>query len=309
MGQYAFRRVLLLVPTLLTVYTITFLLIHATPGGPWDSGDKPISQEAINSLNKAYGLDKPIWRQYVDYLAGAVRLDFGPSYAQRNRDVAEIMRDFVPVSLKLGIAAMIVAAVIGITAGTIGAVRRNTPIDYFATFGAIVGVSAPSYVVASLLILILASKLHWLPTGGWDGIFSKHAIIPTLALSFAPAAALARYTRSSLIDVLQQDYVRTARSKGLAEAGVIVRHALRNALIPVVTILGLQFAAVATGSFFVETVCGVPGIGRYFVRSIAVRDYPVILATTLLFAVAVSVMNLIVDLMYGLLDPRISFDG
>ncbi len=307
MGQYAIRRVLLLVPTLLTVYTITFLLIHATPGGPWDTGDKPISQEAIDSLNKAYGLDKPMWRQYVDYLGGAVRLDFGPSYAQRNRDVTDIMRDFVPVSLKLGIAAMVVAAIVGITAGTIGAVRRNTAIDYFSTFGAIVGVSAPSYVVASLLILILASRLHWLPTGGWDGIFSKQAIIPTIALSFSPAAALARYTRSSLIEVLQQDYVRTARAKGLAEISVIGRHALRNALIPVVTILGLQFAAVATGSFFVETVCGVPGIGRYFVRSIAVRDYPVILATTLLFAVAVSVMNLIVDLMYGLLDPRINY--
>lgn len=233
MGRFVVRRLLLLIPTLLSVYTITFLLIHATPGGPWDTGDKPISAEAIAALNKAYGLDKPMWRQYTDYLVKAVRGDFGPSYAQRSRDVTDIIKDFLPVSIKLGIAAMIIAALIGITAGTIGAVKQNTPLDYLATFGAIVGVSSPSYVVASLLILVLASYLHWLPTGGWDGIFSKQAIIPALALALGPAAALARYTRASLLEVLRHDYVRTARAKGQHERAVILRHALRNALIPV----------------------------------------------------------------------------
>jgi len=307
-GRFVVRRLLLLIPTLLSVYTITFLLIHATPGGPWDTGDKPISEEAIAALNRAYGLDKPMWRQYTDYLLDAVRGDFGPSYSQRSRDVTDIVKDFLPVSIKLGVVAMLIAAAIGITAGTIGAVKQNTPLDYLATFGAIVGVSSPSYVIASLMILVFASYLHWLPTGGWDGVFSKHAIIPALALALGPAAALARYPRASLLEVLRHDYIRTARAKGQHERRVIIRHGLRNALIPVVTLMGLQFANVATGSFFVETVCGVPGIGRYFVRSIAVRDYPVILATTLIFAVAISVMNLLVDLLYGVLDPRISYD-
>lgn len=308
MGQYVIRRLLALVPTLLAVYTITFLLIHSTPGGPWDDGDKPLSPAALEALNKAYGLDKPVWQQYWAYLGNALRGDFGPSYAQTSRTVADIIRDFFPVSIKLGLLAMAIAVAIGLTAGTISAVKQNTPLDYFAAFGAIIGISVPSYVVASLLILLLASSLHLLPTSGWKGVFSKEAIIPAIALALGPAAILARYTRASLLDVLRQDYVRTARAKGVHERGVIVRHALRNALIPVVTVMGLSLANVVTGSFFVETVCGVPGLGRYFVRSVAGRDYSVMLGTTLLFAVIISAMNLIVDLLYAVLDPRIAYD-
>lgn len=307
MGQYTMRRVLGLIPTLLAVYTITFFLIHTTPGGPWDS-DKPLPPEAKAALDKAYGLDKPLWRQYTDYLVNILRGDFGPSFTQRNRDVSDIIRDFFPVSIKLGLVAIIIAGVVGILAGTISAVRQNTPLDYFATFGAILGISTPSYVVASLLILLLASTLHLVPTGGWNGIFDKRAIIPAIALALGPAAILARYTRSSLLDVLRQDYVRTARAKGLRDRVVIVRHALRNALIPVATVMGISFANVITGSFFVEVVCGVPGLGSYFVKSVTGRDYPVMLGTTLLFAAIITVMNMLVDILYGVLDPRIAYD-
>ncbi|HEY8599847.1 MAG TPA: ABC transporter permease, partial [Thermomicrobiales bacterium] len=177
MGQYTMRRLLGLIPTLLAVYTITFFLIHTTPGGPWDS-DKPLPPEAKAALDKAYGLDKPLWRQYTDYLVNVFRGDFGPSFAQRNRDVSDIIKDFFPVSIKLGVVAIIIAGVVGVLAGTVSAVKQNTPLDYFATFGAILGISTPSYVVASLLILLLATTLHLLPTGGWNGIFDKRAIIP-----------------------------------------------------------------------------------------------------------------------------------
>ncbi len=307
MGQYTMRRLLGSIPTLLAVYTITFMLIHTTPGGPWDS-DKPLPPEAKAALDKAYGLDKPLWRQYTDYLVNIFRGDFGPSFTQRNRDVSDIIKDFFPVSIKLGLVAIIIAGVVGVVAGTVSAVKQNTPLDYFATFGAILGISTPSYVVASLLILLLASTLHLVPTGGWNGIFDKRAIIPAIALALGPAAILARYTRSSLLDVLRQDYVRTARAKGLRDRVVIVRHALRNALIPVATVMGISFANVITGSFFVEVVCGVPGLGSYFVKSVTGRDYPVMLGTTLLFAAIITVMNMLVDILYGVLDPRIAYD-
>lgn len=307
MGRYTIRRLLGLIPTLLAVYTITFILIHATPGGPWDS-DKPLSPEAKAALDKAYGLDKPLWAQYLDYLWKFVHGDFGPSFVQRNRDVADIVRDFFPVSIKLGLVAIALAAIVGVTTGTISAVKQNTPLDYFATFGAIIGISVPSYVIASLLILLFATTLHLVPTSGWGGIFDKRAILPAIALALGPAAILARYTRSSLLDVLRQDYVRTARAKGLRDRIVIVRHALRNALIPVATVMGISFANVITGSFFVEVVCGVPGLGRYFVQAATARDYSVMLGTTLLFAAIITTMNLLVDLLYGVLDPRIAYE-
>ncbi len=305
-GAYIIRRVLLLIPTLLAIYTVTFFLIHATPGGPWSQGEKPVHPVVLERLNEAYGLDDPLWKQYTSYLWGAVQGDFGPSFSQRSRSVTDIIADTFPVSLALGFTAMAIALVIGITLGTVGALRHNGPIDYITSFLAIVGISTPSYVVVSLLVLVFSSQLGLLPTGGWDGIFSVKIIIPAFALSLYPSAVLARYTRSSMLDVLSADYVRTARSKGLAERWVVTRHAIRNALIPVLTVSGIILADVITGSFFVETVYSVPGRGRYFVGSITQRDYPVILGTVLLFGFVISVMNLIVDLLYPLLDPRIA---
>jgi ABC-type dipeptide/oligopeptide/nickel transport system permease component len=302
---YMIRRVLALIPTLLLIYSLTFFLMHSTPGGPWDSSEKPIPADVQERLKAAYGLDKPLWQQYTDFLSRAVRGDLGPSYVQRSRSVTDIIGETFPVSLKLAAAAMLIATSIGIPLGILGAVRHNRPLDYLATFISIVGISTPAYVVTSLLVLLLASKLHWVPTSGWDGIWSSRAIIPAVSLALYPMAVLARYTRSSMLEVLRTDYMRTARSKGLGERAVLAGHALRNALLPVITIAGIVIADIATGSFFVETIYQVPGIGRYFVQSITGRDYPVIIGTVLLLGLAVSVMNLIVDLLYPLLDPRI----
>lgn len=303
---YVIKRTLLLIPTLLVIYTLTFLLIHATPGGPWSQGEKPVPPVVLKRLNAAYGLDKPLWRQYLDYLWNVLHGNFGPSFAQRSRTVSDIIHETFPVSLKLGLVAMAMALIVGVTLGVISAVKHNSVTDYVASFLSIVGISTPSYVIVSLLVLLLASTLHLVPTGGWGGIFSTKAIIPAVALAFYPAAVLARYTRSSMLDVLNQDHVRTARAKGLKESSVIFKHAVRNAMLPVLTVAGVIFADVITGSFFVETVYSVPGLGRYFVQSITSRDYPVILGTVLLFGTIVSVMNLIIDLLYPLIDPRIA---
>jgi ABC-type dipeptide/oligopeptide/nickel transport system permease component len=302
---YIIRRVLALIPTLLLIYSLTFFLMHSTPGGPWDTGEKPIPAEVQERLKAAYGLDKPLWQQYTNFLSKAVRGDLGPSYVQRSRSVSDIIGATFPVSLQLAAAAMLIATLVGIPLGIVGAVRHNRPLDYLATFVSIVGISTPAYVVTSLLVLLLASKLHWVPTSGWDGIWSSKAIIPAVSLALYPMAVLARYTRSSMLEVLRTDYMRTARSKGLGERAILVGHAVRNALLPVITIAGIVVADIATGSFFVETIYQVPGVGRYFVQSISGRDYPVIIGTVLLLGLAVSVMNLVVDPLYPLLDPRI----
>ncbi|MCA9862873.1 MAG: ABC transporter permease [Thermomicrobiales bacterium] len=302
---YIIRRVLALIPTLLLIYTITFFLMHSTPGGPWDTGEKPIPADVQERLKAAYGLDKPLWQQYGEFLGNAVKGDLGPSYTQRSRTVVQILSETFPVSLQLAAVATALAVVVGVPLGILGAVRHNRPLDYISTFVSVFGISTPAYVVTSLLVLILASKLRLLPTSGWDGVRSPKIIIPALSLALYPMAVLARYTRSSMLEVLRTDYLRTARAKGIAERGVILRHALRNALLPVITIAGIVLADIATGSFFVETIYQVPGVGRYFVQSISGRDYPVILGTVLLLGLVVSVMNLIVDLLYPLLDPRI----
>jgi oligopeptide transport system permease protein len=298
--------VLFLFPTLLVIYTLTFFLIHATPGGPWSQGDKPVPPIVLKRLNAAYGLDDPLWKQYVNYLWNILHGDFGPSFASRSRTVTDVIRDTFPVSLQLGLLAMVIALLIGIPLGIIGALKHNTLLDYLSGFVAIIGISTPSYVTVSLFVLLFANTLHLVPTGGWDGILSTKALIPAFALALYPSAVLARYTRASMLEVLSADYVRTARAKGLGATAVIVRHAVRNALLPVITVSGIILADVVTGSFFVETVYQVPGIGRYFVDSITSRDYPVILGTVLLLGAVVSVMNLVVDLLYPLLDPRMS---
>ena len=303
---YIIRRILLLIPTLLAIYTLTFLLIHATPGGPWSQGEKPVPPLILKRLNAAYGLDDPLWKQYINYLWNVLHGDFGPSFQSRSQSVTDIIRATFPVSLQLGLIAMAIALMVGIPLGVIGAVKHNSLLDYLSGFVAIGGISTPSYVTVSLLVLLFASTFHLLPTGGWDGVFSTKIFIPAFALALYPAAVLARYTRSSMLEVLSTDYVRTARSKGLTERAVIIRHAIRNAMLPVLTVCGIILADVITGSFFVETVYQVPGIGRFFVDSITARDYPVILGTVLLLGFVVSLINLMVDLLYPLLDPRMS---
>ncbi|HET8630686.1 MAG TPA: ABC transporter permease [Thermomicrobiales bacterium] len=307
MGTYIARRVLLVIPTILAVYTITFVLMHATPGGPWDDADKPLPPQVIANLNAKYHLNDPLWKQYVEYLTDALHGNLGPSYTNTSRTVNDIIRDFFPVSIQLGLVALALGTVLGLSLGVTAALHQNTWIDYTAMFAAVVGIATPSYVMATLLIYLLALEAHLVPTSGWGGVFNSRIIIPALALCLGPAASLARYTRSAVLEVLRQNYVVTARAKGLRERTVIARHVLKNALIPVVTIAGLLLANIITGSFFVETISGVPGIGRYFVTAATGRDYPVLMALTLLFAFLVIVANLLVDIAYGFLDPRISY--
>jgi oligopeptide transport system permease protein len=307
MGLYLARRLLLAVPTIAIVYTVAFVLVHATPGGPWDNAEKPLAPQVIENLKIKYHLTEPIWSQYMLYLRDAAHGSLGPSYVNTSRDVSEIIADFFPVSIQLGAVAMLLALAVGIPLGTLAAVYRNTPIDYAAVGLVAVGISIPNYVMATILVTVLAVYLHWLPTGGWGGVLDIRIIIPALAIGFRPATTLARYLRTSLLDVLNQDYIRTARAKGLAGGIVIIRHGLRNALIPVATVSGILVADVVTGSFFVETITRVPGIGRYFVTATSGRDYPVLLALALLFGVIIITMNILVDLSYAVLDPQVRY--
>lgn len=307
MGAYLLRRLLLAIPTIAIVYTVAFLLVHATPGGPWDNAEKPLAPQVIENIRIKYHLNDPLWKQYLLYLNDALHGSLGPSYVNTARDVSEIIADFFPVSIQLGAVAMLFAVVVGIPLGTLAAVYRNTPVDYAAIGVVVTGISIPNYVMATILVTTLAVWLHWLPTGGWGGVWDIRILIPTVAIGFRPATTLARYLRTSLLEVLGQDYIRTARAKGLAGRKIIVRHALRNALVPIATISGILVADVITGSFFVETITRVPGIGRYFVTATTGRDYPVLLALALLFGVIIITMNILVDLSYAALDPQVRY--
>lgn len=290
---------------MLLVYTIIFALIHLTPGNPWDNVDKPFPPDVLQNLEAKYHLNDPLWKQYVDYLGGVVtRFDFGPSY-KRTLTANDIISQFFPVSLELGAVSFVLALVVGIGLGIISAVRQNTVIDHVAMFFSVFGVATPSFVITTLMIVVFAVDLHLVPTTGWDGLLSKDIIIPAIALALGPMAVLARFARASMLETIRMDYIRTARSKGLGSVRVILRHAFPNALIPVVTISSVTLADLITGSFFVESICGVPGIGRYFVSTVQDRDYPVLMAVTLLYAIIIWIMNLVADISYAAIDPRV----
>ena len=307
MTTFILRRVLWMIPSLLAVFTLTFVLVHATPGSPWDESEKPLPEAVKQNLAKQYHLDDPLPKQYADYLINALQGDLGPSYRSVERSVSEIIAATLPVSAQLGLASMLFALLVGIPLGTLAAVKHNTWIDYTASLITVSGLATPPFVRVSLLIVALSLGVAWLPTGGWNGIWDVRAIIPTLAIGLGPAAILARYTRSSLLEVLGQDFIRTARAKGLREVAIVVRHAMKNALIPVLTVAGVTLSNVITGAFFVERIYGVPGIGRQFVDSVSGRDYPLLLGTVLIFAILISVVNLLTDISYGYADPRIRY--
>lgn len=305
MGRYIIRRLLLLIPVLFFISVITFSLAHAVPGGPF-SREKALPPEVLANLEKYYGLDQPVWKQYVDYMSDIVlHFDFGPTYRSRGRTVNDIFRDDLPVSAQLGLAAMAIALVIGVPLGIVAALKQNTLWDYIGMGLAIVGVSVPAIVLGPLLILIFALALGWFPVAGW-GTPAK-MVMPAFALGLRESAIIARLTRASMLQVIREDYIRTARAKGLAERTVMVRHALKNAFIPVATILGPMFAALVTGTFIVEQIFAIPGLGKYFITSITNRDYPVVMGTILLYAVFLVLANLAVDLTYAFLDPRIRY--
>ncbi|TMC02610.1 MAG: ABC transporter permease [Chloroflexi bacterium] len=307
MTTFIVRRVLWMIPSLLVVFTLTFVVVHATPGSPWDESEKPLPEAVKQNLAKQYHLDDPLPKQYADYLINALHGDLGPSYRSVERSVSEIIAATLPVSAQLGLASMLFALLVGIPLGTLAAVKHNSWIDYTASLITVSGLATPPFVRVSLLVVALSLGVAWLPTGGWNGIWDVRSIIPTLAIGLGPAAILARYTRSSLLEVLGQDFIRTARAKGLQEVMIVVRHAMKNALIPVLTVAGVTLSNVITGAFFVERIYGVPGIGRQFVDSVTGRDYPLLLGIVLIFAILISVVNLLTDISYGYADPRIRY--
>ena len=305
---YVAYRLLWLVPTLLAMALVTFLVMHATPGSPLDpvaEGANPLSPEAQKNLAEAYGLDKPLYTQFGIFLTRAIRGDFGTSFVYKTRTVAEIMLETFPISLLLGSMALALAVLGGLSLGVLAAVYQNRSWDYVSVSVATLGVSVPNFVLAVFLIVIFSIILPIFPTGGWNS--PKDWVLPTITLALAPMGIIARFTRSSMLEVIRSDYIVTARAKGLAEAPVILKHVLKNGFIPVVTLLGPMFAAVGTGSFFVESIFRVPGMGRFFVLSMTGRDYPMIMAVVLIYGAFLAMMNLVVDLLYGILDPRIRY--
>lgn len=351
MGRYIARRLLYMLVVLVVISVITFGLMHAVPGGPFDR-EKALPPEIMKNLNERYHLDDPLWKQYLGYMNAVfiphftttppstsleddflmnvnigplwVRwMNFGPSFKSRSRTVNDIFRQQLPISAQLGIMAMLVALVIGMPLGIISALKQNTVYDYVSMSIAIFGVSVPVIILGPILVWIFGVSLKWLPPTGWGSKppyflaflpskigwdYFKFAIMPALALGLGSSAVIARLTRASLLQTVREDYIRTARAKGLHERTVISRHALKNSLIPVITIIGPLFAALVTGTFVTELVFGIPGMGKYFVTSIGNRDYPVIMGTILLYAVFLVIANLLVDIAYAFLDPRIRYD-
>lgn len=297
-----------MVPTLLALSLITFLFMHATPGSPIqpDSANNPLTPAEQHVLAKQWGLDKPLYQQYLTFVWNGIHLDFGKSYVYKTRKVTEILGSNIKVSIELGVVALSIAVLGGLGLGIAAAMNQNGPIDYVCSFMAMLGIALPNFVLGVFLILFFVLYLHVIPkTGGWNS--PADVILPAIALGMSQLALIARYTRSSMIDVIRSDYVRTARAKGLTEQRVVLVHVVKNGLIPPLTIMGPIFAAILTGSPAVETIFRVPGIGKYFVQSFTARDYPMIMAVILLLGVFIVVLNLVVDLLYGVVDPRIRY--
>jgi peptide/nickel transport system permease protein len=305
---YAVRRVVWLVPTLLAMALVTFLVMHATPGSPLDpvaEGANPLSPEAQKNLAAHYGLDKPLYEQFFIFVGKAVRGDFGNSYVYKTRTVREIIAETFPVSLFLGSMALALAVAGGLMLGILAAIYQNRAWDYVSVTLATFGVAVPNFVLAVFFIILFSFMVPLFPTGGWDS--PSTWVLPTVTLALGPMGIIARFTRASMLEVIRADYTLTARAKGLSEGPVIFKHALKNAFIPVLTLLGPMFAAVGTGSFFVESIFRVPGMGRFFVLSMTGRDYPMIMAVILAYGAFLAVMNLVVDMLYGAFDPRIRY--
>ena len=302
---YILKRILLAVLTVWIVITVTFFVMHAVPGGPFTK-EKAVSPAAQAALEAKYGLDKPIMQQYFTYLKDIVtKFDFGPSLKQRGRMVVDIIMDGLKTSVKLGVIAAVLAAVVGIVLGAVAALRRNKLIDKIIMVITTAFVSMPSFIMGALLLALFAVSLHVLPA---NGAVKGGLVLPIITLSLYPMAYITRLTRSSMLDVLGQDYIRTAKAKGVSSAKIIFGHALKNSLIPVITYFGPMLAYIVTGSLVVEKIFAVPGIGKAFVKSITDRDYPLIMGTTIVLAVLIVIMNLVSDILYKVVDPRINLE-
>jgi oligopeptide transport system permease protein len=302
--RYALLRVLGAIPTLLLVIVLAFLMVHAAPGGPFQD-PRGLPPETLKALQEAYGLDQPLLVQLWRYLSHVVRGDFGPSYHYVGYSVGELIRGTLPVSLLLGTLAILLAVLAGVACGTLAALRRNSALDRLLMGIAMTGISIPVFVVAPVLVLVFAVKLHWLPAGwtGSEGL--ARLVLPVIALALPQIAYIARLTRAGMIEVLGSDYIRTARAQGLGTAAIVRYHAFRPALVPVLSYLGPAIAAILTGAVVIEEVFGIPGLGELFVRAAGNRDYMVVLGVVVLYAVLVVALNLAVDILYGVIDPRV----
>lgn len=304
MLRYALLRILGAIPTLLLVVAIAFLMVHAAPGGPFDS-ERRLPAEIEANIERAYHLDEPLPQQFYRYMRGIVRGDLGPSYRLRDFSVSELIASAIPASMRIGALAILLALVIGISAGLVAGLRRNTLLDRLVTGIAMIGISVPVFVFAPLMVLVFAVILKWLPASYAGSNGADRLLLPVIALALPQVAYIARLTRASLIDVMNSDYIRTARAQGLTTLSIVRYHALKPAMMPLVSYLGPAFAAVLTGSVVVEQVFGIPGIGRLLIAATTDRDYTVVLGITIFYAAIVVFLNLIVDLFYAFLDPRI----
>ncbi len=306
MARHALRRLLGLIPTLLMLITVAFFLMRVAPGGPFDS-EKTLPPEIEANLNAKYHLDEPLVQQYFRYLGQVAVLDFGPSFQYKDWTVNELIAQGFPVSLTVGLAAMVLAFVLGTLLGIAAALRQNTAVDYSLMGFAMLGISIPNFVIAPILILLLAVYAGWLPAGGWDWSIAS-MVLPVVTLSLPVTAYIARLTRGSMIEVLHSNFIRTARAKGLPESVVIRRHALRPALLPVISFLGPATAGMISGSVVIERIFSIPGLGSYFVQGALNRDYTLVMGVVIFYGVLILVLNFLVDLIYAWLNPKIRYD-
>ncbi|MGI6173114.1 MAG: ABC transporter permease [Christensenellales bacterium] len=304
MGKYVVRRILAALLTLFVVATITFFLMNLIPGGPFNT--EKASAKTVALMEAKYGLDKPLFEQYLIYIGNLLKFDLGDSYKRIGFTVNQILGEKFPVSASVGIVAILLAVFLGVPIGTLAAFKHNKPVDRAVMFIANLGIAVPNFVMATALLYLFGVRLGVLPTLGLKSW--QHYIMPALALAFNPMCYISRLMRSSMLDVLRQDYVKTARAKGLSEKKVLFKHALRNAILPVVTYLGPLTAGILTGGFVIEKIFTIPGMGKFFVESINHRDYPLIMGVTIFYSALLVLMNLLVDLVYGLIDRRIKYE-
>lgn len=305
MLRFIARRLLETIPVLFVIITATFFMIRFVPGGPF-TAEKAVTPEILRNLEAHYGLDQPLHRQYFDYLGSLLRGDLGPSFKYPNRTVNEIIADKLPTSLELGAWSILVALVIGLPLGVLAAVKRNTWLDYLASSTSMIGLCVPTFVLGPLLILLFGIHLRWVNASGWYEPIDR--VLPSFVLGFFYSAYIARLTRSGMLELLNQDFIRTARAKGASELRVVFKHALRGGVLPVVSFLGPAIAGILTGSFVIETIFQIPGLGREFVNSAFNRDYTLVLGTVILYATLVVVLNLVVDIVQVWLNPKLKFE-
>ena len=303
MLRFIIRRILLGIPVLITVATLTFLIMHWVPGGPFDT-EKILPPEIIANIESKYHLDKPVPLQYLLYMKQLLQGDLGPSYKYLGRDVSDIIRDTFPVSLTLGLCAVVVVLGLGVPAGLISAYWKNSVVDRSVLLVAAMGISVPSFVLGAVSVWIFSHHWHWLPPALWEG--PRHMILPAFALGAGFAGYVARLTRTTVLGVLSSDYIRTARAKGLTEPVIMFKHVLINSIYPIVSVMGPLTAGLVTGSFVIEFIFSIPGMGRFFITAVTNRDYPLIMGVTLVYAVLIVIANLVVDMIYGWLDPRVT---